>query len=47
MVTPGASLSIHDLAAQPAVEITQCRKDRVYSLLMVCVLCCAVCCDVL
>lgn len=34
MVMPGDVLSIHDIAEEPKVQITQCSHSGVYSLLM-------------
>lgn len=35
MVTPGQLLSINDIAAEPKVEITDCKSDAVYAFIMV------------
>lgn len=35
MVLPGDDLSINDIANEPKVEITECKKDAVYAFLVV------------
>jgi hypothetical protein len=35
MVTPGMSLSINDIAAEPKVTITDCKANGIYAFLLV------------